>query len=352
MYTKIYECLLDSSVWQESTDTRVVWLTLLLMMDEDGFVRMGSPAALARRANVTEMSARSALKYLEGPDPDAEGEEGSGARLERVSGGWLVVKGVEYRDMKTRLDVREQNRLRQRKRRERIKNLELGLEEKLPSDVTESNGCHVTVTDVTKSNTSEQNRTDYKNTPPPRGEGDPNIIQPFKSLGESRALIDGNGASFAEEPSLTEVKAWNANNLHADAEWVVSAYHEACSVGWVDWKNRKVTNWKSYFTGIWASKQNKKHERGSNPGMGDKGKAKEGGSGRGAASVAFALKQKLEGVKAEIQDVTGKRERLATGPLASDGDRAKRLEYGNQLKHLKGVVSDINRRWASLEVLE
>jgi len=352
MYTKVYECLLDSSVWQESTDTRVVWLTLLLMMDEDGFVRMGSPAALARRANVTEMSARSALKYLEGPDPDSEDEEGSGARLERVSGGWLVVKGGEYRDMKTRLDVREQNRLRQRKRRERIKNLELGLEEKPPSNVTKSNGCNVTVTDVTKSNTSEQNRTDYKNTPPPRGEGDPNIIQPFKPLGEARALVDGNRASFAEEPSLTEVKAWNANNLHADAEWIVSAYHEACSVGWVDWKGRRVMNWKSYFTGIWAARQNRNHERGSNSGMGDKGKAKAGGSGRGAASIAFSLKQKLEGVKAEIQDVTGKRERLVTGPLASNGDRAKRAEYGKHIKELKATVTDINRRLASLEVPE
>jgi len=313
------------------------------MMDEDGVVRMGSISALARRANVSDSGARSALKFLEGPDPDATDQEDLGVRLERITGGWLVIKGEQYRNMKTRQDIREQNRLRQAKRRARLRENQM-----------EFNGCderdkrdsHAESRDVTKSHTSEQIRTDSKNTPPPEKGDESNFFGKQGDVGP-RVTPD-----FAEIPSLEEVLAWNDGRLSADKEWLETAYHEAVSVGWLDYKQRRIVAWKSYFTGIWRAKRNRLNERGQNTGVGNKGKQEEGTGKRGAASTAYALRQKLDGVKIEIGGIRGKRDRLTSGPLASEEERKIRSDYTEQLKELKQKENDIQRRLADLEVPE
>lgn len=342
MYTKIYACLLDSSVWQQSAETRVVWLTLLLMMDEDGVVRMGSISALARRANLPDSSTRKALDFLEMPDPESEDQEGQGVRIQRIEGGWLIVKGAEYRAMKTRMDVRQQNRIRQQKHRARKRDQQLQLGDCDNRDERDSN---TDVTPVTKSHTSEQNRTKEKNTPPQEKE-DSNVFSRNGSRGP--AVVP----EFAEIPSLEEVQGWNDINLGAEAKWLEAAYHEAVSVGWLDWKQRRIVMWKSYFTGVWRSKENRRHEGGSNQRGGDKGQTKKEGGGRGAASIAYSLREKLSGIESQRGDLKGKRDRLTSGPMASDDERAQRKQLSDQIKELKSKESDIKRRLADLEIPE
>ena len=38
-WTPLFSNIIDSSVWRESKETRLVWITLLAKKDKDGYVR-------------------------------------------------------------------------------------------------------------------------------------------------------------------------------------------------------------------------------------------------------------------------------------------------------------------------
>lgn len=106
MYVKLFASLLESSVWAEDAPTRLVWITLLLMADRDGFVR-GSPSGLARRANVGMAECRKAMATLEAPDVESGTDAWGGRRIERVAEGWQILNYMKYRDLAD-TDVRRQ----------------------------------------------------------------------------------------------------------------------------------------------------------------------------------------------------------------------------------------------------
>jgi hypothetical protein len=114
VYVKIFGSILDSSVWDESAETRLVWITMLLMADEHGFVR-GTPASLARRAVVGREQAEDALRVLEAPDPRSHTTDHEGRRIEAADGGWVVLNYAKYREYRTRKQVKDA----EKKRRQR-----------------------------------------------------------------------------------------------------------------------------------------------------------------------------------------------------------------------------------------
>ncbi len=115
MYNKLFTKILDSSIWLESDATRLVWLTLLAAMDEDGFAQFASVANLAHRARVSLDACQEAVKCLESEDPHSADPDNGGRRLERVDGGWMVLNAHKYKQMVTRVVAREQTRERVRK---------------------------------------------------------------------------------------------------------------------------------------------------------------------------------------------------------------------------------------------
>ena len=137
MYNKLFTKILDSSIWSESVETRIVWLTFIAAMDEDGMVRFASAENVAHRARVSIKDATKAIEVLEGSDENSSDEENEGRRIERVSGGWIVLNGKKYRGMVTKGIIQEQTRERVRRYREKKKQ-----------------DGNVTVTPVTESNDS------------------------------------------------------------------------------------------------------------------------------------------------------------------------------------------------------
>lgn len=89
--------ILDSSLWSEKSDVRVVFLTMLAMASADGFVGATCPG-IARRANLPEASVRTAMRRLEAPDMDSRTRTEDGRRLVRVDGGFRIVNYTAYRD--------------------------------------------------------------------------------------------------------------------------------------------------------------------------------------------------------------------------------------------------------------
>jgi hypothetical protein len=95
-FTKIFESLLDSTVWQESKETRLVWIAMLLMKNRLHVVEASVPG-LAKRAGVTVQECEAALATLRAPDPYSRTKDFEGRRIEDVPGGWKVLNGEIYR---------------------------------------------------------------------------------------------------------------------------------------------------------------------------------------------------------------------------------------------------------------
>jgi hypothetical protein len=99
-FVKLHGTILDSSVWQESAPTRLVWITMLAMANGDGVVE-ASIGGLAHRARVTREECEAAIQCFLGPDPDSR-DRTTGERIEEVPGGWLILNHRNYRELRTR----------------------------------------------------------------------------------------------------------------------------------------------------------------------------------------------------------------------------------------------------------
>jgi len=117
MYNKLFGKILDSSIWLEDPYTRIVWITLLAAMDEDGYAHFSAIQNLAIRAQVPLDKAGIAVEKLMAPDAESGDPEHDGRRIERVPGGFVVLNATKYREIATRIVARERTRTRVQKHR-------------------------------------------------------------------------------------------------------------------------------------------------------------------------------------------------------------------------------------------
>jgi hypothetical protein len=117
-YTKLFSSIVGSTIWREDSHTRVVWVTMLALADQDGVVEASVPG-LADMARVTVEQAQVALAKFMAPDEFSRTPEHEGRRIEPVDGGWQILNHGKYRE-KLSVEYRKtRNRLRQQKHRAR-----------------------------------------------------------------------------------------------------------------------------------------------------------------------------------------------------------------------------------------
>lgn len=102
-----------SSVWEEPTDTRIVWVTLLALADQHGHVD-GTVKSLARIARVSISACERAIKTLLSPDPNDRSGVDEGRRMRPETGGWLIINYADYRHRMSIEERRERDRIRKR----------------------------------------------------------------------------------------------------------------------------------------------------------------------------------------------------------------------------------------------
>lgn len=209
MYNKIFTKILDSSIWLETDATRIVWMTFLAAMDEDGFAQFASVANLAHRARVELSECEKAVSTLESPDANSSDPDNGGRRIERVPGGWVVLNAPKYRELVTRAISRERTRLRVAKHRSRN------------GDVTQANET------VTQSEAVSEAYSVSENTARTR--------YPTKKEWLAEALI-----AHAEWPAADAEGAWN--------------YYEA--QGWKRGKS-PIVRWKACLATCYGNWKNK-----------------------------------------------------------------------------------------------
>jgi hypothetical protein len=97
-FTKLFSRIILSSIWNEDDKTRLVWITILAIKDENHMVDCAL-SGLARAARVSDEECEKAIAILEAPDPDDSSGIEDGRRIKKVQGGWFVVNGATYQEV-------------------------------------------------------------------------------------------------------------------------------------------------------------------------------------------------------------------------------------------------------------
>lgn len=109
-FTKLLSSILDSSIWDEDSDIRVVWVTLMAMADRKGRVYAAIPG-VAHRARVTLEKTQQAITKFLNPDPMSRTPDLEGRRIVPIDGGWQLVNYVKIRGIMDEGSIKESKRL-------------------------------------------------------------------------------------------------------------------------------------------------------------------------------------------------------------------------------------------------
>ena len=109
-FTKLFASITDSTIWQAPNATRIVWITMLAMADQNGYVGASVPG-LASRARVTMDDCLAALTTLLSPDEWSRTKDFEGRRIAEADGGWTLLNHAKYRAKLNAVDRREQSRV-------------------------------------------------------------------------------------------------------------------------------------------------------------------------------------------------------------------------------------------------
>lgn len=110
--------ILSSSVWSESAHVRLVWLTLLILCDTDGYVGASVPG-IARAAGVTLEQAEDALDVLAKPDPYSRTKAHDGRRIALAERGWTILNFREHLDRLSSERAKSRERMRRHREKQR-----------------------------------------------------------------------------------------------------------------------------------------------------------------------------------------------------------------------------------------
>lgn len=185
-YTKLASSIIHSTIWREADHVRIVWVTMLALVDKHGLVEASIPG-LADAARVTVEQCEEALEKLMAPDPYSRTPDHDGRRIDAVEGGWELLNHAKYRGLMTEEQRREKDAERARRYRERQKSKR----EASRDDVTDRDGCD---------ESRESLHTDT----------DPNT-DPNKKNGESRSRSSIRDSEI--EAQVDEVLAYFAETL-------------------------------------------------------------------------------------------------------------------------------------------
>lgn len=105
-YTKLFESILTSTIWDETEQTRIVWITMLALKNQNHIVEASLPG-LARMARVSIDATKEALEKFLAPDQHSRSQEFGGRRIEAVDGGWRILNGAKY-DGKMKIEERRE----------------------------------------------------------------------------------------------------------------------------------------------------------------------------------------------------------------------------------------------------
>ena len=116
-FTKLFSEIVTSSIWSEDDKTRLVWITLLALVDNPKGEVPASIPGLANAARVSIKDCEKAVKILESPDEYSRTKEHEGRRIKPIDGGWLIINYEKHRNREDSDPRKVADRERQRRHR-------------------------------------------------------------------------------------------------------------------------------------------------------------------------------------------------------------------------------------------
>lgn len=144
-YTKLFNSIVTSTIWTEDDKTRIVWITMLALADQNGEVHASIPG-LARLAGVSLEDAEKAIEKFLSPDAYSRTPDNEGRRIACIDGGWELLNHSKYRRMASAADQKEATARRQKRFRDRNATVTVGANSN--ASVTHSNASVTVGTDI------------------------------------------------------------------------------------------------------------------------------------------------------------------------------------------------------------
>ena len=119
-FTKLFSTILYSTVWAEDNETRIIWVTMLAMADQHGYVGASVPG-LAAAARVSLEAVEKALAKFLAPDAYSRSKEHEGRRIREADRGWVLLNYAKFRETRDKENRRAQYRAAKRRSREKSK---------------------------------------------------------------------------------------------------------------------------------------------------------------------------------------------------------------------------------------
>ncbi len=116
-FTKLFGSLIHSTIWREPDHVRLVWITMMAMVNRDGVVEASLPG-LADAARVTIEQCEDALAKFHEVDKYSRSKAHDGRRIETIEGGWHLLNYDSYRRRMSADDQREKGAIRAKRFRE------------------------------------------------------------------------------------------------------------------------------------------------------------------------------------------------------------------------------------------
>lgn len=158
MYGKLFESMYDGTL-VEDWRALVTFQQMIILCDADGIIDMTADA-ISNRTGIPLEYIKAGIEILESTDENSRTPDLEGRRIilidEHRSWGWYVVNHSKYKQLVDANTVRQQNRVRKQRQREK---------EKLSHDVTGGHACHAmsrhtdTYTDIKDQESGEKNAT-------------------------------------------------------------------------------------------------------------------------------------------------------------------------------------------------
>lgn len=148
-YTKLFNSIVTSTIWTEDDKTRILWITMLALADQNGEVHASIPG-LARLAGVSVSDAETAVNKFLSPDEYSRTPDNEGRRIAKIDGGWELLNHSKYRRMASLADKKESTANRQKRFRDRN------------ATVTHSNAPVTQETDIAEEEAEEEAEADIK----------------------------------------------------------------------------------------------------------------------------------------------------------------------------------------------
>lgn len=119
-FVKIYGSkLITSSLWDQPPEARLVFLSMLAIADQNGYVDVPNERALARVLNLPEDYLARGLEVLMASDKGSRTPRDDGRRIVRQEPGWKCVNYEAYREFRSAKQEADRRRIAAQRARSR-----------------------------------------------------------------------------------------------------------------------------------------------------------------------------------------------------------------------------------------